>query len=254
MKSEAPRLPFRVARAVNIDLSRFSAGFKLGLDLVLWLVAAPLAFLARFDATVVTLVPQLVLATGLFVAAKLTWSLLTGLEQQSWTKVAFRDLAHLLAFAAGTGTIGALLLLAPPLAAVPVSVAVLDAVITLLLMLGVRAASRYLHERQLQGAVEPRKRRCVLIVGAGEAGSLAVREMLRHPETGLRPVGFLDDDPRKQGKYIAGVPVVGRVEDIAGTVGRLAVDEVLIAIPSAEGRTIRNIVHRIDEAKTGIKT
>ncbi|BDB11810.1 polysaccharide biosynthesis protein [Thermus thermophilus] len=103
--------------------------------------------------------------------------------------------------------------------------------------LGVRL---YWEEKKGRGKGGTKKR--VLVVGAGEAGTMVVREMLRHPEAGLYPVGFLDDDPNKRGQTIAGVRVVGALDDLPRAVRALEVDEVLVAIPSAPGSVVRKVV------------
>ena len=86
------------------------------------------------------------------------------------------------------------------------------------------------------------------MIGAGEAGATLVREMLRHPETGMNPVGFLDDDRDKRGLTIASVPVLGTMLDLEQAITRHGIDEVLICIPSADGRTVRRIVDRVHHA------
>ena len=85
----------------------------------------------------------------------------------------------------------------------------------------------------------PRKARNVLIIGAGDAGALVVREMQRNPQIGLHPVGYLDDDPTKQRHQIHGIPVVGKLADLRRTLDHRRVDEVIIAIPSAGGKIVR---------------
>ncbi|RTI10538.1 polysaccharide biosynthesis protein, partial [Thermus scotoductus] len=75
-----------------------------------------------------------------------------------------------------------------------------------------------------------------------EAGSMVVREMLRHSEAGLYPVGFLDDDPNKRGQTIAGVRVMGTLEALPQVARALEVEEVLVAIPSAPGSVVRKVV------------
>jgi FlaA1/EpsC-like NDP-sugar epimerase len=85
--------------------------------------------------------------------------------------------------------------------------------------------------------------RSVLIVGAGEGGRLLLREMLRNPDLGLRPVGFVDDDPRKQGvKVERGVPVLGAVAELGRVLEDVEPDEVMIAIPSAPGTLRAGVV------------
>ena len=84
-----------------------------------------------------------------------------------------------------------------------------------------------------------RKAHKVLIIGAGDAGALVVREMQKNPQLGLHPVGYLDDDATKQRHQIHGVPVVGRLADLRRALDNRPVDEVIIAIPSAGGKVIR---------------
>jgi FlaA1/EpsC-like NDP-sugar epimerase len=84
-----------------------------------------------------------------------------------------------------------------------------------------------------------RKARNVLIIGAGDAGALVVRELQRNPQLGLHPVGYLDDDLAKQRHQIHGVPVVGKLNDLRRTLEHRSVNEVIIAIPSAGGKVVR---------------
>ena len=90
--------------------------------------------------------------------------------------------------------------------------------------------------------IGPDYRKRVLVVGAGEAGALVVRELHKHPETGMLPVAFLDDDPRKRGQRVAGVPVVGTVDTAAEVIVSNGIDQVLIAMPSKGGRAIRKVI------------
>jgi hypothetical protein len=55
----------------------------------------------------------------------------------------------------------------------------------------------------------------VLVIGAGRAGTMVAREMLRHPESGLNPIGYLDDDKQKQGQMLVGIPVLGKLDDLS---------------------------------------
>lgn len=93
----------------------------------------------------------------------------------------------------------------------------------------------------------------VLVVGAGNAGTIVVREMLNNPSLGMEVAGFVDDDPRKQGARIAGVPVLGNRRTIARLVEDYGVDLVVIAIPTAPGREIRDIVTICERASVPTK-
>jgi FlaA1/EpsC-like NDP-sugar epimerase len=81
----------------------------------------------------------------------------------------------------------------------------------------------------------------VVIVGAGDAGAIVAREMQRNAHLGMRPVGFLDDDPVKLRKRIYGVPVVGRLVDLPSIAKAMQVDQVIIAMPKATGSVVRTV-------------
>ena len=84
--------------------------------------------------------------------------------------------------------------------------------------------------------------RRALIVGAGKAGEMLVRDLLRAPGTEFAPVAFVDDDPKKKGSEIHGVRVRGRCEQIPRLAAKLAIETILIAVPSATDREMRRIV------------
>ena len=81
----------------------------------------------------------------------------------------------------------------------------------------------------------------ILVVGAGDAGALVVREMQKNPQLNITPVCFLDDDPAKQKQQIHGVPVIGNLDDLSRTVTLRRIDEVVIALPSAPGSVVRKV-------------
>ena len=224
------------------------------LDTTVWLLAVIMAFVIRFDAAIpLASYPGLLLALFALTGAKLLGARLLRLHQQSWSRVSFRDLGPVLRLVLSVGAIGSvLLLLFGPALNIPRSIAALDMVLSLTLMSGLRAGARYWHENFLDHGVLPTRRKRVLIVGAGEAGSLMAREMLRHPEMGMKPVGFLDDAPRKGSYRIMGVPVLGAVAELEQVIQTVDIDEVVIAIPSAQGRTVREVVEKITANKTGI--
>lgn len=87
------------------------------------------------------------------------------------------------------------------------------------------------------------KKSRVLIIGAGEAGILIVRELKNHPKSILEPVAFVDDDQEKLGLIIEDLPVTGTIQSIPQKARELDIDEILIAIPSATGKQIRRIIN-----------
>lgn len=127
---------------------------------------------------------------------------------------------------------------------VPNGMLVFTVVAGVLLLLGARVAVRsFADGRLLLGFRSRRSGRSALIVGAGEGGRLVLREMLRNPSLGLRPVGFVDDDDRKLRTRIDGVRVLGRIRDLPRVIDEVEPDEIIIAIPSAPG-TLRADVLR----------
>lgn len=92
----------------------------------------------------------------------------------------------------------------------------------------------------------------VLIVGAGAAGAMTLKEFKRHRTLYSDPVGFIDDDPKKVGKGINGVPILGNHKDIYKICQKKNIDEIIIAIPSAKGSEIKKIINECK--KTSCKT
>ncbi len=89
----------------------------------------------------------------------------------------------------------------------------------------------------------------VLLAGAGTAARMAVDQVRKHPEAGLVPVGFLDDDPSLQGTELLGLPVLGTLDALVDCVRAHDIDEVLIAIPTAQGSVIRRLVTACAQAR-----
>jgi FlaA1/EpsC-like NDP-sugar epimerase len=125
----------------------------------------------------------------------------------------------------------------------PTGVIVFFFLLSLLFLIGARFAMHLFVDRPLRGFRPRRGARSVLIVGAGEGGKLVLREILRNPELGYRPVGFIDDDPRLLGAPVSsGLRVVGSTDTLADVLEDVLPDEVLIAIPSAPGTLRAKVV------------
>ncbi|KKK36628.1 polysaccharide biosynthesis protein EpsC [Mesobacillus campisalis] len=93
-----------------------------------------------------------------------------------------------------------------------------------------------------------------LVVGAGAAGTMVVRQLLKNKEAGLLPVGFIDDDPNKQQLDIMGIPVIGGSHKIVWAVNHLEIEHIVIAIPSLKRKDLNTIFQECAEtdAKTQI--
>ena len=133
----------------------------------------------------------------------------------------------------------------------PRSVIILTGVLSGLFLAGIRLAVRWF--REWLHVLSPTARR-VLVVGAGNAGELLIRDMLSTSGSDYRPVGLVDDDPIKRKMKIHGVPVVGGIEDIAGLARGLVVHEIIVAIPSASTSLKQRILAAAEGCKVPIKT
>jgi FlaA1/EpsC-like NDP-sugar epimerase len=135
-------------------------------------------------------------------------------------------------------------------AAYPQSVYLIDALLLVFMLGGLRLSRRIY--REFGGSDRPIKR--VLIYGAGDAGEMIVRDMRYRGQSEYRPIGFIDDDPIKSGHQIHGVKVLGTREVLPRAMARLKPDTVLVAIPRAEPSTIRRIVKVLEPFKVPIQT
>ncbi len=127
----------------------------------------------------------------------------------------------------------------------PRSVLIIDWLLSMALIGGVRFIFRVLAETATsvsdQSFIPSLRCKWVLVVGAGDAGAMVVREMLKNPQLNMKPIGFLDDDPTKVNSKIHGVPVLAPLDQIDQILNKHHVDEVVVAIPSASGQVVRKV-------------
>ncbi len=217
---------------------------KLIADLVVWGSAPLLAYLVRFDGRIPEAYwPGLLTLLTVGLIAKSVVMFTFHLKDQSWKHASFRDTVQVMK---AVGLVGAVEVVAGLIihTQVPLPRSTLPLLIVLGAgaMFGLRALRRAWHgyeqRRGMRPEVPPRR---ALIVGAGEAGSLVVREMLRHPEAGLVPTVIVDDAPPRQGLTVDGVRVVGGLDRIPDLLRLGLADQVVLAIPSADGTLVRRV-------------
>ena len=167
-----------------------------------------------------------------------------GLYRGLWRFASVPDLARIIqAVLAGVAAAAIIIFLLTRLENIPRSVFVLDGFLLVLLLGGPRFVYRWIKDRRLYDS----QVKNVLIVGAGHAGEMLVRDLLRDPVHTYRPVGFVDDNLGKQGKEIHGVRVVGTAEDLVQIVKDLDVQLIMLALPSANSRQMQRIVGFCEE-------
>jgi FlaA1/EpsC-like NDP-sugar epimerase len=126
----------------------------------------------------------------------------------------------------------------------PRSIFVLDWAFSILIVGGLRFGIRTLREVTLQNAAPASEhaRPKLLVIGAGDAGEMLMREIVRTHGRRYEPVGFLDDSTTKHGERIHGVPVLGPIRDVTEIAKRHDIGEIIIAIPSFSGGEMRRVV------------
>ncbi len=213
-------------------------------------IVAFAAFALRFDWRFYTARHEFLPYVVAAVAIKPIVFHLFGLYRRYWRYASVPDLmAVLLAASASSVAMGifvAARLVYNPLFEFSRAVLLLDGLLTFLAAGGVRMSVRVVGEsrermRESQRGA-PAKR--VLVVGAGLAGTMVVREMERNPHLGMTPVGFLDDDRAKLGKRIYDLSVLGTTKSLGDVVQEWRIDEVIIAMPTAPGNVLRSIAER----------
>src|SRR5512141_3182005 len=205
---------------------------KFLLHLAIFFFAYSLAYVARFDFTIpLPYVSNMWKTTPVLLIAKALGILFFGLFHGWWSYVSIRDIFPI---AAGC-TLGSLIFATAVFGIweahyVPWSIYFLDWVNTLMIVLGVRYVVRT--GREALGRKRGENDRRVLIVGAGSAGQMIMREIRENPGLGMIEVGFVDDDNAKHRTRIDGLPVMGGHSDIPKLCEKHRIDELILAIPS----------------------
>ena len=222
--------------------------FLLAGDLLLIVTSVLASFALRLDLgpTFVYFMPQAWLMIGLALLVKPTVYYFFGLYRRYWAYASVRELRLIAVATVAAEVVVALMLMLAILtsllpATFPRSVIFIDWLFSLFSVGGLRLTVRLIAEAgQVSQKSDGRGgMRRVVIVGAGDAGVLVVREMQRNPQLHMVPAAFVDDDPEKLRKDIHGVRVVGTLRDLSTVIDRARAREVVIAIPSAPGEVVR---------------
>jgi FlaA1/EpsC-like NDP-sugar epimerase len=136
--------------------------------------------------------------------------------------------------------------------AAPRSIIILGFVFDTAALGGVRLAFRILRERQKGSGWNNLPVRRIVIIGAGDVGANLAKEMKLRRDLRMYPIAFFDDDRAKWNTHLHGVPVIGRPELLAE--GKIFADEAIIAMPSASGRRIREVVQVFNEVHLRFET
>ena len=154
------------------------------------------------------------------------------------------------AVVSNTGVLSYLFIKQTPL---PRSVYIIVTMIDIFLIGGIRISYRMLRlltESELRLSKHSKR---VMIIGAGDAGAMIIRELKNHRQLNSIPVAVIDDDIKKEGTRINGVPILGQRYDIMSVAIKKKIDEIIIAIPSASQKEIREIVNECKRTKAKVR-
>ena len=220
-------------------------------DILMIIVCVVFSYMLRFEFDMEQMelyLPSAYWMLGICLVLKPLIYIRFGLYSHLWAYASVDELRLIaLAVATASGTVTLIMLVLHKVLKLfvgfPRSVPIIDFVLSLLAVGGIRFGIRLLaaHHKEKTVKSDLRYMKRVLIVGAGDAGVMVCKEMLKNPQLKQKPVGFIDDDEQKLHQEINGVKVLGLISQVDSIIDRYYVDTVLFAIPSAPGRVVRMV-------------
>lgn len=224
------------------------------IDIIMVIISYYLALWLRFDGVIQPKYYNLFIKYVLvLVLIKVLIFIVFKLYRSLWEYASIEEMMNICiaVFAANTAAVTYLVLLESHL---PRSVYVMAGLFDLIFIGGVRFTYRALRRfKNKNFLIRSPKAKNVIVVGAGDAGALIVKELKSHLELNYNVTGIIDDDISKKGQRLNGTPVLGCVKCIKDMVERYDVDEIIIAIPSASREETKVIVNYCKSADAKIK-
>ncbi len=224
------------------------------MQLGIFVFAGVAAFLIRFDFIVPAVhIRHLVWALPIWLIVKAVIFHLCVLDRGWWRFVSIHDITRLVLGNLVGSFVGAVLILVAAPIGFPRSIYLLDLLICLLATAGVRVFTRMIQD-SLHNGGGTTSGKTVLIYGAGAAGVTLLREIRSNATLHYRVLGFIDDNPHKQGITIQGAKVLGAGNSLSALVLKHKIEEILIALPSATGREMTTILTNCHQAHIRCRT
>jgi len=247
------------ARLVRIGAVRVTALFLF--HAAVFACCYAFAWLVRFEFAIPPeFIPSIRGSFAIVVGTQLLVGAFFAFYRNWWRYVGLADVVRLvvgltvaLVLLGGAWYLGGLLGLEERYVKPPRGVLLIDWAFALLTLFGARAAIRLGRDRFRPAAIPENVRR-VVIIGAGDAGETLAREIEHRPQLGMKVVAFVDDQRAKWGVHIRGIRVYGPISSIASLAGELDFSDALIAIPSASGARLREIIHHLAAADLQFRT
>ena len=231
------------------------------IDLLVLSFALSISFLLRFDWVLPWLMfKRLVINLPYIVGLQYLVLMFSGITRYAWRYIGLREVNRMF----GAMGLASLILLTLRFISgwvyelwypavhvlIPLGVIMINFVLAFMGIAGVRVIRRLLAEREKSQSLRPLRREPVttLLIGAGQAGILVAREIGGRPDLAIRPIGFVDDDPEKQGMVIHGIPVLGTSVEIAALCEEYEVKQAIITISNAPGQVVRKLAKSCEDA------
>ena len=218
-------------------------------DITIFAMTPLLALSLHFDGdlNLQEYISQLAVATILFLVVKLIVFWGCGFYKRYWRYASIEEIIYIVMLMMGVIVIQTTLfnildktfnmLLGNLPQSLPILEGILSGICVIALRFSVRVVERVNHRQKIS-----KHRERVLIIGAGNAGVSLVEDMQRNPQFGVYPVGFIDDDIKKQHIHLRGIPVLGDRYKISEVIKTLKIQKIIIAMPTVSGQIIREIV------------
>jgi FlaA1/EpsC-like NDP-sugar epimerase len=230
-------------------------------DIVLFMLALYFSYRLRFEGSLLETeqIAQYTITLPIIFFVKIPVFYVFGLYRGMWRYTSTRDLINIIkATIVSSVLIVAILLYINRFEGLSRSVFILDAIFTFLFISGHRGAIRFFYtgsngSRRFSFIPSHSEKKRLLLIGAGDAAEKILRELQTNTNLPYLPIGLVDDDPKKTGLKIHGVPVVGLVEDLADHIERTSTEEVLISIASANSAQMKRFVDLCQSTKIPFK-
>jgi FlaA1/EpsC-like NDP-sugar epimerase len=212
-----------------------------------------LAFIVRFESILLPeYFDQFLYYLPFILMIRIFFYLQAGLYKNLWRYSSVSDLVKLI-YSISLGSIVFLLIVRYLFSdlSYPRSIYVLDWLLLIMISGGDRLIVRVFRE-YVQSFIPSGKR--VLIIGAGDAGEMILRDMRNNPRYGFQPIGFIDDDPYKKGLLIHDVPILGPRGMIKQVIEEQRPEEILLSMPSAGNRDLREVYEICKPYNISLKT
>jgi FlaA1/EpsC-like NDP-sugar epimerase len=224
------------------------------LDVALIAASLVLAFLLRFDFQIpASQIPMLVQGLAIVMVVKPLLFIASGMYRNIWRYASLQDAFEIFKVVTLSSMVSAFVhVFIKGSLSLPRSIYILDWFLVFALVATSRLLWRIYRETRFVPSLRKGKR--TLIIGAGAAGNLLLKEIRKQSNSHYNVVGFVDDDPSKRGLRLSGVRVLGGTNHLRGLVRKHRVEEVIFAIPSSEGALMRRVIASCERAKAHFKT